>query len=43
MLVAVAVFALRRGRLSYRALLFATFDPEVAAVSGVNVGAPTRC
>ena len=37
--VVLAVFALTAGLvlLRYRALLFSTFDPEVAAVSGVNV------
>jgi ABC-type Mn2+/Zn2+ transport system permease subunit len=37
-LVGVAVFALLVVTLNYRRLLFTTFDPDVAAVSGVNVG-----
>jgi ABC-type Mn2+/Zn2+ transport system permease subunit len=37
MLIAVAVLAAVVVFLRYRALLFATFDPEVANVSGVNV------
>ena len=37
-LVGVAVFALLVVTLNYRRLLFTTFDADVAAVSGVNVG-----
>ena len=37
-LLAVSVLAGAFVFLRYRALLFTTFDPEVAAVSGVNVG-----
>lgn len=37
-LIAVAILTAGFVILRYRALLFSTFDPDVAAVSGVNVG-----
>jgi manganese/iron transport system permease protein/iron/zinc/copper transport system permease protein len=37
-LIAVAIITAGFVILRYRALLFSTFDPDVAAVSGVNVG-----
>ena len=37
-LVAVSILTTAFITLRYRALLFSTFDPDVAAVSGVNVG-----
>ncbi|MBV9935526.1 MAG: metal ABC transporter permease, partial [Actinobacteria bacterium] len=38
MVVLVALFTATVVVLAYRSLLFTTFDPEVAEVSGVNVG-----